>query len=208
MRPFGFAAVLSTRESRGQLARCVRNAAIAGSVRPARTADQGRRCGWPPAPADRRPRSWPPRRTRPRRHHVPSPAEHLRLAGGRQPKPGSAATGAVKGLDRAGVERQQQIAGLNVGVARDGGRARQGKAVAVCQHDGSSPIYRKSQARIDVYVNVNYDTPTMSVAAPSGRFNGHSFQHRATRSAYIASPNSPASSRSRRAPFASTRTRA
>jgi hypothetical protein len=31
--------------------------------------------------------------------------------------------GAVKGLDGAGVERQQQITALNVGVARDSGRA-------------------------------------------------------------------------------------
>ena len=53
-----------------------------------------------------------------------------------QGKTGVGGDGAVKGLDRAGVEGQRQIAALNVGVPRGGGGGGQGKVVAVCQHGG------------------------------------------------------------------------
>jgi len=82
-----------------------------------------------------------PLKARSRGHDVAFPHQHLRLAGVGQGETGIGGDGALKGLDRAGVERQQQIAALNVGVARDSGRAGQRKAVSVCRHDGSSPIY-------------------------------------------------------------------
>jgi len=44
-----------------------------------------------------------------------------------QGEAGIGCDGAVKGLDRAGVERQQLITTLNVGVARDSGRADKGR---------------------------------------------------------------------------------
>ena len=81
---------------------------------------------------------------RPCGHDVAFPHQHLCLAGMGQGEAGIGGDGAVKGLDRAGVERQQKVASLDVGVARDRGRAGQGKAVSVCRHAGSSPIYRES----------------------------------------------------------------
>ena len=42
--------------------------------------------------------------------------------------------GAVKGLDRAGVKGQRQIAALDVSVARRGLCGGQGEVISVCQH--------------------------------------------------------------------------
>ena len=71
------------------------------------------------------------RQGRPRRRHVAFPHQHLGLAGMGQGKTGVGGDGAVKGLDRAGVEGQRQIAALNVGVPRGGGGSGQGQVVSV-----------------------------------------------------------------------------
>ena len=63
--------------------------------------------------------------------HVAFPHQDLGLAGMGQGKTGVGGDGAVKGLDRAGVEGQRQIAALNVGVPRGGGRGGQGQVVSV-----------------------------------------------------------------------------
>src|SRR5215831_13166957 len=57
-----------------------------------------------------------------------------------QGKTGVGGDGMVIGPDRARVERQRQIATLNVGVPRGGRRGRQGKAVSICQHENPSPL--------------------------------------------------------------------
>ena len=61
-----------------------------------------------------------------------------------QGETGVGGDGAVKRLDRAGVEGQRQIAALNVGVPRGGGGGGQGQVVSVRQHGGfSSPLSSK-----------------------------------------------------------------
>ena len=55
-----------------------------------------------------------------------------------QGETGIGGDGAVKGLDRAGIEGQRQIAALDVGVPRGGGCGGHRKVVAVRQHDASS----------------------------------------------------------------------
>ena len=67
----------------------------------------------------------------PRRRHVAFPDQYLSLAGVGHGKTGVGGDGPIKGLDRAGVECQCEIAALNVGVARGGGGSRQGQVVSV-----------------------------------------------------------------------------
>ena len=59
-----------------------------------------------------------------------------------QGKTGVGGDGAIIGLDRAGIEGQRQIAGLDVGVPRGGGGGGQGEAVSICQHQKTSAIRR------------------------------------------------------------------
>ena len=61
------------------------------------------------------------RQGRPRRRDVAFPHQYLGLAGMGQGETGIGGDRAIKGLDRARVEGQCQIAALNVGVARGGG---------------------------------------------------------------------------------------
>jgi len=62
----------------------------------------------------------------------------LCLAGMGQGKTGVGGDGTIKGLDRAGVERQRPIEAPDVGVVGAGGGRGQGQVVAVCEHDGFS----------------------------------------------------------------------
>jgi hypothetical protein len=61
------------------------------------------------------------------------PHQYLRLPGMGQGETGVGCDGEVKGLDRAWVKGQRQIAALDVVARRLGGSA-QGEVVSVCQH--------------------------------------------------------------------------
>ena len=60
--------------------------------------------------------------------------QYLGLTGMGQGKTGVGGDGAVKGLDRAWVKGQRQIAALDVGVTRRLGVSAQSEVVSVCQH--------------------------------------------------------------------------
>ena len=74
------------------------------------------------------------RQGRPRCRHVAFPHQYLRLPGMGQGETGVRCDGAVKGLDRAWVKGQRQIAALDVGAARRLGGSAQSEVVSVCQH--------------------------------------------------------------------------
>jgi hypothetical protein len=78
-------------------------------------------------------------KSRPRRCHIALPRQHLRFRGVSQGKMRVGCDGAVKGLDRAGVKGQRQIAALDVCVARRGRGGGQGEVISVCQHSELPP---------------------------------------------------------------------
>ena len=135
--PLGFAAVATIRASRGHAARCVCKTAI-DVVGPARE----RQVEEPDVTGLARRQTsghvlWPPQGQRaPPEPCLPASAPGALPAWARA-KTRVGRQGAIKGLGRAGVKCQRQIATLKVGVPRGSGRCGQGKAVPVCQHDES-----------------------------------------------------------------------
>jgi hypothetical protein len=127
--------VASTSASRGHSVRCAYKASIAASVRPANARSKyvdmtdfaRRQIGGYPLGR----RQGGTRRRRCPRASVPGPC---RRRPGRNR--GSAAMARSKASNRARVERQPQIAALNVGIPRGGRGSGHGKIMSVSQHDG------------------------------------------------------------------------
>src|SRR6266851_9210725 len=70
----------------------------------------------------------------PRRRYLAFAHQYLGLASMGQGETGIGGDGAVKGLDRAGIEGKRKITALNVGVPRSGVDSGQRKVVSVRQH--------------------------------------------------------------------------
>jgi hypothetical protein len=74
----------------------------------------------------------PESRARPR--DIAFAHQHLGLAGVRQGETGLGGDGAVIGRQRARVEGQRPLAGVDIGVSRRGRRRGQREAETICQH--------------------------------------------------------------------------